>query len=90
MVMALIDTRTMEAGMGRAQLVNKIPQLLAEKGMSERDFLAECVRQGLSPMTVARLLKPDYINTNVETLAKVAAALKLNSISEVMDFGKPE
>ena len=88
MTMALVGLQGRKADMGR-MLVNKIPQLLAEMKMSELDFKAECMRQGLSVTTAERLLDPDY-NPTVETLAKAARALKLNSIACLIDLDKPE
>lgn len=87
MEIALIELAGMEAGMGERLLVNKIPQLLAERNMNERDFLAECIRRGVSQATVARLLA-GKTNTTTETLAKVADALNVASLCEVIDFGE--
>jgi hypothetical protein len=76
----------MEARMGEKRLVNKVPQLLAQRQMTERDFLGECLKRGVSIDTARRLLT-GKVNTTTDTLAKIAGVLNVDSICEIIDLG---
>jgi len=61
------------------------PELLASKGMTERDFTAACIKAGLSQDTARRLMSGDT-NFSTNTLKIVAKILGVRSIGNVVDI----
>lgn len=58
-------------------LVSRIPQLLQQKGMSDKEFIARCMLADLSDYTARRLLSGET-NLTTNTMLKVAKILDVN------------
>lgn len=68
--------------MGKGRLVNHIPELLAEKKMDTKTFIAYCMLQGMSQSTAYSLVNGD---TNVKTTTLQMAATVLGvSIGQIL------
>lgn len=80
----MVTFQLQEAVMGK--IVNHVPELLKEKGIDERDFIADCMKAGLSHDTAYRLTRGDT-KVTVETIRIAALVLGSVSISEIMDLG---
>ena len=65
----------------------KIKQLLSERGLTQKT-LAE--KAGVRGNTISDLMKDDRTAVHFETLEKVAQALEVEHISELLDFEENE
>lgn len=76
------QTITEDAAIGK--LVSHVPELLARKGWTSKEFVAHCMLAGMSQSTAYRLANGD---TNIQpaTLQIAASVLGVSSISEIID-----
>ena len=67
------------------KLVSHIPELLAKKGWSAKDFVAHCMLAGMGQSTAYRLANGE---TNIQpaTLQLAASVLGVSSITEIIDI----
>ena len=67
-------------------LENKVSTICKKRGMSRTDFLADCVRLGISYDTAQRLYDGET-GFQYSTLVKVAQAMRV-SVSDLIDTKK--
>jgi hypothetical protein len=72
----------LEAVMG---LRNFVPELLAQKGMDTKTFVAYCMLEGLGQDTAYRLVRGE-VDFTTKTLAVVRKVLCVRSLSELIDY----
>jgi transcriptional regulator with XRE-family HTH domain len=68
-----------------AELVSRIPDLVRQRGWTEREFIGRCIIAGTSADTAKRLLRGSTSATT-RTLAQIAKVFAVQSISELMDL----
>ncbi len=72
------------------RLVSFIPQLIAQKGWSEREFTKRCIMADLSTDTAYRLMRGET-NLSTSTLLTLAIQVfQVDSICKLVDLGAPE
>ena len=68
--------------MGKGKLINHIPQLLEEKNMDAKTFVAHCMLQGMAQSTAYSLVNGE---TNVRaTTLQIAASVLGVSIGQIL------
>jgi len=69
--------------MGKGRLINHIPELLAEKHMETKTFVAYCMLQGMAQTTAYSLVRGE---TNVKsTTLQIAASVLGVSIGQILE-----
>ncbi|MEI7988783.1 MAG: hypothetical protein WCI88_07065 [Chloroflexota bacterium] len=66
-------------------LQSKVRKVVARKGWSEKMFIAQCIMADISHQT-ARDVYAGSTGLTTETLAKIAIALGVTSVAEVLDL----
>jgi len=71
-----------EVAMGKGRLVNHIPELLVEKHMEAKNFVAYCMLQGMAQSTAYSLVNGET-NVKSKTL-QIAASVLGVSIGQIL------
>jgi len=79
---AFYSVRQEKTVMGK--LKSHMSSLMTEKGWSDRDFIAECIRAGLSQDTAKKFLAGET-NFQADTILTVANIFGRSSIGDVID-----
>ncbi len=74
---------SLEAAVGK--LKNHVPELLVQKGLDTKTFVAKCMLAGLSADTAYRFTRGNT-NFNAKAMRIVADVLGLTSLSQVIDI----
>ncbi|RDV29977.1 helix-turn-helix domain-containing protein [Lysinibacillus capsici] len=68
-------------------LKSNIGELLKQKGWDQKRLVEET---GLNPRTISELVNDKTIRINKNALEKIADALNIEDISEIIQFKKPD
>jgi len=79
------EYRRQEAAM--ATLINRVPQLLRQKGWNNKTFVIRCMEADLGQDTAYRFLRGDT-NFTAETIAAVARVLGVSTMGEVIEMAE--
>lgn len=68
-------------------LKSNLGELLKQKGWDQKRLVEET---GLNPRTISELVNDKTIRINKNALEKIADALNIEDISEIIQFKKPD
>lgn len=62
-----------------------VPELIAQQGWNEREFIAYCMLQGLSQTTAQRAAR-GATSLNTDTMERLVRVFKLERLSQLIDL----